>query len=96
MQADKKETIMKRQEIIDTVNAIMGEKGDYAAEYIEPDDAVDELGVSSMQCIEALVKIEDEFVIDIPGSELLNVSTMQDVYDLVERKIIEPHGFKVY
>ena len=25
---------MKRQEIIDTVNAIMGEKGDYAAEYI--------------------------------------------------------------
>lgn len=87
---------MKRQEIIDTVNAIMGEKGDYAAEYIEPDDTVDELGVSSMQCIEALVKIEDEFVIDIPGSELLNVSTMQDVYDLVERKIIETHGFKVY
>ena len=50
----------------------------------------------SLQPEEALVKIEDEFVIDIPGSELLNVSTMQDVYDLVERKIIETHGFKVY
>ena len=79
---------MKRQEIIDTVNAIMGEKGDYAAEYIEPDDAVDELGLSSMQCIEAVVKIEDEFVIKISGMEMLGISTMQDVYDLVERKII--------
>lgn len=87
---------MKRQEIIDTVNAIMGEKGDYAAEYIEPDDAVDELGLSSMQCIEAVVKIEDEFVIKISGMEMLGISTMQDVYDLVEKKIIETHGFKVY
>jgi acyl carrier protein len=87
---------MKRQEIIDTVNAIMGEKGDYAAEYIEPDDAVDELGLSSMQCIEAVVKIEDEFVIKISGMEMLGISTMQDVYDLVERKIIETHGFQVY
>ena len=87
---------MYRQQIIDTVNSIMGEKAEFAAEYIEPDDAVDELGVSSMQCIEALVKIEDEFVINIPGIEPLNVSTMQDVYDLVERKIIETHGFQVY
>ena len=87
---------MKRQEIIDTVNAIMGEKGDYAAEYIEPDDAVDELGLSSMQCIEAVVKIEDEYVIKISGMEMLGISTMQDVYDLVERKIIETHGFQVY
>lgn len=87
---------MKRQEIIDTVNAIMGEKGDYTAEYIEPDDAVDELGLSSMQCIEAVVKIEDEFVIKISGMEMLGISTMQDVYDLVERKIIETHGFQVY
>ena len=70
------------------MNAIMGEKGDYAAEYIEPDDAVDELGLSSMQCIEAVVKIEDEFVIKISGMEMLGISTMQDVYDLVERKII--------
>jgi acyl carrier protein len=87
---------MKRQQIIDTVNAVIGEKAEFAAEYIEPDDAVDELGLSSMQCIEALMKIENEFVIDIPGSELINVRTMQDVYDIVEKKIIGIHGFQVY
>ena len=87
---------MKRQQIIDTVNAIVGEKADYAAEYIEPEDAVDELGLSSMQCIEALVKIEDEFVINITGIELLGINTMQDVYDIVEKKIKETHGFQVY
>ena len=87
---------MTRQQIIDTVNAIIGEKAEYAAEYIEPDDAVDEIGLSSMQCIEALVKIEDEFVINIPGIELLGINTMQDIYDIVERKIIDTHGFEVY
>lgn len=87
---------MKRQQIIDTVNAIIGKRGDYAAEYIEPDDTVDEMGMESMQCIEAVVEIENEFVINIPGSELLGLRTMQDVYDIVEKKIIETHGFEVY
>ena len=87
---------MKRQEIIDTVNAIIGEKADIAAEYIEPEDYYDEIGLSLDQLIEATVKIEDEFVIDITGSELLGLNTMQDIYNIVEKKIIETHGFQVY
>ena len=87
---------MKRQEIIDTVNAIIGEKADIAAEYIEPDDTLDELGVDFEKLIEASVKIEDEFVINITGTEMLGLGTMKDVYDIVERKIIDTHGFQVY
>lgn len=87
---------MKRQEIIDTVNAIVGEKADIAAEYIEPDDCYDEIGLSLDQLIELSVKIEDEFVIDITGTDILHFNTMQDIYDIVERKIIDTHGFQVY
>lgn len=87
---------MKRQEIIDTVNAIIGEKADIAAEYIEPEDYYDEIGLSLDQLIEATVKIEDEFVIDITGSELLGLNTMQDIYNIVEKKVIDTHGFQVY
>jgi len=49
-----------------------------------------------MKCLEALIEIEDEFVIDIPSSRLLKVRTMQDVYDAVEEMVIKTHGFQVY
>lgn len=87
---------MYRQQIIDRVNDIIGEKASFAPDYIEPEDSFDYLGVDSMKCIEALVEIEDEFVINIPETELLGVRTMQDAYDIVEKKIIDTHGFKVY
>ena len=63
---------MYRQQIIDRVNDIIGEKAGFAPDYIEPEDSFDYLGVDSMKFIEALVEIEDEFVINIPGTELLN------------------------
>lgn len=74
----------------------MGEKAGIAPDYIESNDSIDYLGVDSMKCIEALVEIEEEFVINIPGTELLGVRTMQDAYDIVEKKIIDTHGFEVY
>ena len=87
---------MKRQEIIDTVNAIIGEKADIAPEYIEPDDCYDEIGVSFDQLIELSVKMEDEFAIDITGTDLMHFNTMQDMYDIIEKKIIDTLGFQVY
>lgn len=91
-----KKRTMKRQEIINKVNEVMAKYGEIAADYIEPGDNYDELGADSMKCLEALIEIEGEFVINIPGSELINVRTMQDVYDIVERKIKDTHGFQVY
>lgn len=87
---------MYRQEIIDKVNAIIGEKADIAPEYIEPDDYYDEIGMSFDQLIELSVKMEDEFAIDITGTDLLHFNTMQDMYDIIEKKIIDTLGFQVY
>ncbi len=87
---------MYRQQIIDRVNDIIGEKAGFAPDYIEPEDFYDELGTDSMKCFEALIEIGDEFVINIPGSRLLKVRTMQDVYDVVDDMVIKTHGFQVY
>lgn len=87
---------MYKQEIIDKVNAIMGRKADIDPKGIAPEDYYDELGADSIQCIEALLEIEDAFGIDIPGSRVLNVSTMQQVYDVVGEIIVETYGFELY
>ena len=87
---------MYKQQIIDTVNAIMARKADVDISEIKPDDCYDELGADSMQCMEALVEIEEEFAIDIPGSKLLHANTMQDVYDIVGQTIVDTHGFQLY
>jgi len=84
---------MKRQEIIDTVNAIVADKAGIEASDIRPDDFYDELGTDSIQCIEVLMEIEKEFAIDIPSWRLIQVSTMQHVYDLVEQVLSETQEY---
>ena len=84
---------MTKQRIIDKVNAIMAAKAGIEASDIKPEDFYDELGADSMQCIEALMEIEREFAIDIPGGRLMHVSTMQHVYDLVEHVLDETREY---
>jgi len=87
---------MRKQEIIDTVNAIVADKAGIKASDIKPDDFYDEFGTDSIQCIEALIETEKAFAIDIPSERLVSVSTMQHVYDLVEKAIVDTHGFEIH
>jgi acyl carrier protein len=81
--------MMIKEEIIKNVNSIMAAKAHISPDAINPEDFYDELGADSMQCIEALVELQDEFDIEITGYDTLKVATMQDVYDLIERKVNE-------
>lgn len=78
---------MTKLEIIERINAIMADKAGISPGDIAPEDFYDELGADSMQCIEVLMEIEKEFAIDISSRRLINVSTMQNVYDLVEKEL---------
>lgn len=79
---------MIKLEVIEKVNAIMAAKAGIDPGDIEPEDCYDELGADSVGCIEALLDIEQEFDIEIPGSRLFGVTTMQDVYDLVHMTVL--------
>ncbi len=80
---------MTKNQIILRVNSIMSVNAGVNIEDIKPDDYPDELGAESIKCIESLLEIEDEFDIKITPGETSGITTMQDVYDLVERKINE-------
>ncbi|MCR4958561.1 MAG: hypothetical protein K6B13_08170 [Prevotella sp.] len=87
---------MKKQNIIDTVNAIVADKAGVDACGIMPNDFCDELCADSIQCLEALLEIEEELCINIQSKELPYTPTMQQVYDIVEQAIVNTHGFDVH
>lgn len=80
---------MTKDDIILRVNSIMAAKAHIVIDDIKPEDFYDELGADSMQCIEVLLELEDEFDIEISAHDTNGVATMQDVYDLIERKANE-------
>ena len=84
---------MTKQQIIEMVNNIMAAKAGIDPNDIKPEDFYDELGADSIKCIEVLVEIEKEFVIDIPSNRLIRVTTMQHVYDLVEQVLSEEEAY---
>ena len=54
-----------------------------------PAKIVDDLGADSLDCIEICMDLEDKFGIQITDAELEEVHTVQDLYDLVDRKQAE-------
>ena len=53
---------------------------------ILPEMTVDELNIDSLDAIEICMDIEDKFAIQITDAELEAVKSVQDLYDLVNRK----------
>lgn len=52
---------------------------------IEPDTSlVDDLGADSLDAVEIMMAIEEEFSIEIPDEKFEGIETIQDVVDLVE------------
>ena len=86
---------MKKQDVIDTVNAIMAEKTGINASDIKPEDFYGDLCEDSIQCLEALLEIEEELCININSRKLSHITAMQDVYDIVGNAIADTHGFEI-
>jgi acyl carrier protein len=54
-----------------------------------PDDYTGNLGADSLDVVEIVICLEEEFAIEIADDEVETVKTVRDVGDLVERKLDE-------
>ena len=54
---------------------------------ISRDCVLKDLGLDSLDLVEVLMSIEEEFDIEFEEEEMLALKTVQDVYDAIERKI---------
>jgi acyl carrier protein len=70
--------------IEDKVKKIIAEKLSVDIEEIVPEASfVDDLGADSLDLVELIMSMEEEFDIDIPDEDAEKLVTVKDVYDFI-------------
>ena len=76
--------------MFDMVNAIFEEKLGVSQDEMQLDtNFKDDLGVDSLDLYEIVMKMEDEFDVEIPAEELEDVATFEDVLNYLKSKGVE-------
>lgn len=77
--------------ILETVREILVKKYSLPRESIKPEATLDSLKLDSLDLVETLFEVEDEFHIRVPqdGSINLKISTVQDIVDIVNRLVTQ-------
>ncbi len=74
---------------LETVRKILVNKYSLPRESIKPEATLDSLKLDSLDLVETLFEVEDEFHIRVPqdGSINLKIATVQDIVDIVNRLV---------
>lgn len=76
--------------MFDKVKAIFEEQLGVSQDEMQLDtNFKDDLGVDSLDLYEIVMKMEDEFDVEIPAEELENVATFEDVLNYLKSKGVE-------
>lgn len=70
---------------LDKVIEIMAEQLNISADTITAEkEIVKDLGADSLDVVEMLMNLEEEFSVTVPDEEAVNIKTVQDVVDLID------------
>jgi len=74
---------------LEAVREILVKKYSLPSESIKPEATLDSLKLDSLDLVETLFEVEDEFHIRVPqdGSINLKIATVQDIVDIVNRLV---------
>lgn len=71
--------------VLEKVKSILAEQFDYEEEKITPETTlIDDLGADSLDVVDLLMSIEDEFEIEVPDEEVENIKTVGDLVKYIE------------
>lgn len=72
--------------MFEKVRAMLAKQLNLPAEKIAPEsDVVKDLGADSLDVVELLISLEDDYGISIPEEDIVNVKTVQDIVDMIEK-----------
>ncbi len=81
---------MNREEIINTVKEFLSEEFEVDKSKIEPDANLQEtLDLDSLDYVDLVVVIEENFGFKVTGEDFVGITTFDDFYTLVEKKLEE-------
>lgn len=71
--------------VLEKVKAILSEQFDVEEDTITPETSITEdLGADSLDVVDLLMSIEDEFEIEIPDGEVENIKTVGELVSYIE------------
>lgn len=70
------------------INKVITEHLGVDIEKVKPDaDIMHDLGADSLDHVELVMAVEEEFTIEIPDAEAETCATVKDIYELVSKKL---------
>lgn len=74
--------------VFDKIREILAEQLDADAEEMTADTRIaEDLGADSLDVVELLMSIEDEFEVEIPDEEIENLKTIGDVVEYIQNNM---------
>jgi acyl carrier protein len=75
------------QAVVQRVSSIVGEQlGVEEADLVPEASLLDDLGADSLDVVELVMALEEEFGIEVPDDDVENIRTIQDIVRYVEGK----------
>ena len=79
---------MNKEVIIEKINNFLIDEFEVEAEDISPEANLKEtLELDSLDFVDLVVAIEANFGVKLVGEDFINVKTLQNFYDLIEKKL---------
>ena len=79
---------MNKEVIIDKINNFLIDEFEVESEDISPEANLKKtLELDSLDFVDLVVAIESNFSVKLVGEDFINVITLQDFYDLIEKKL---------
>lgn len=80
--------MMTKETIIEKIHDFLIEDFEVEEEDLEPGaNLKDTIGLDSLDFVDLVVAVESNFGVKLVGEDFTNVNTLQDFYDLIERKL---------
>ena len=79
---------MKKELLIERINNFLIDDFEMDSSIVKPNaKIIDELHIDSLDFVDIVVFIEEEFNVKLDASDLNDVKTLQDFYELIQKKI---------
>jgi acyl carrier protein len=88
---------MDRADVVDRVNAVLGDEFELAPERLRADATLyEDLEFDSLDAVDLIAALERQFAMKIDRQnaekEIRDIRTLSDVYDFVQRRLAAPGG----
>jgi acyl carrier protein len=80
--------VMTKENIVEKVDEFLIEDFEVEEEALVPDaNLKDALDLDSLDFVDLVVAVESNFGVKLTGEDFVNIHTLQNFYDLIERKL---------